>query len=130
MSPLVPVLIAIALLFICTAFTVGPIVVLYRATSARREALGPAGDEPVTVLKPLCGADDDLEANLATFFEQTYPNYELLFGVEGENDPAIAVVRTLRRRYPDVRCRLVIHDGGLALNPKVSNLVRTLESGS
>ncbi len=85
---------------------------------------------PVSVLKPLCGLDDDLEANLTTFFEQTHPHFELLFGVVGEDDPAAAVVRRLRTRYPAVRCRLVVHDGGRALNPKVCNLRGMLEVGA
>lgn len=78
--------------------------------------------QPVTVLKPLCGADDDLEANLETFFVQTHPSYELVFGVEGATDPAIAIVRRLRARYPGVSARLVVHRGGRGLNPKVNNL--------
>lgn len=83
----------------------------------------PAGRlPPVTVLKPLCGADDALEANLETFFRQDHPDFELVFGVEGHTDPAIPVVRRLRERFPKVKSRLVVHSGGRALNPKVNNL--------
>lgn len=100
--------------------------------SRRQRALSVTSSElpSVTVLKPLCGADDALEKNLETFFRQTHPHFELVFGVEGETDPAIAVVRSLRTRYPDVRVRLVIHDGKRALNPKVSNLSAMLAWGS
>lgn len=86
--------------------------------------------EPVTVLKPLCGADDALEANLETFFCQDHESFELLFGVQGEADPAIPVVRRLMARYPRVRARLVIHAGSRALNPKVGNLLATLRAGT
>ena len=85
---------------------------------------------PVTILKPLCGADDRLEDNLATFFTQTHSDYEIVFGVEGDDDPAIPIVRNLRRRFPKVATRLVLHDGGRALNPKVSNLQAMLAFGS
>ena len=85
---------------------------------------------PVTILKPLCGADDRLEDNLATFFTQTHSDYEIVFGVEGDDDPAIPIVRNLRRRFPEVATRLVLHDGGRALNPKVSNLQAMLAFGS
>ena len=81
---------------------------------------------PVTVLKPLCGADDDLEDNLETFFLQDHPDFELVFGVEGEGDPAIPIVQRLRERYPGVRSRLVVHHGGRGLNPKVNNLEQML----
>ena len=85
---------------------------------------------PVTILKPLCGADDQLADNLATFFTQTHADYEIVFGVEGDDDPAIPIVRNLRLRFPHVATRLVIHDGGRALNPKVSNLQAMLAFGS
>lgn len=123
------VLVVIAMT-VCTAYSIGALVSLWRATTGPDDTAPEPCNLPVTVLKPLCGADDDLAANLETFFVQTHDTYELLFGVEGESDPAIAVVRGLQAKYPAVQCRLVVHDGGGALNPKVSNLVRTLEAGS
>lgn len=124
MTPLVALVVFLALVF-----TVVSIVSVFVLTRRPRGPL-PRVREPVTVLKPLCGADDRLEDNLATFFVQTHPAYELVFGVEGKDDPAIAVVRRLRARFPEVRARLVVHDGGRALNPKVSNLRAMLETGS
>ncbi|HEV8320117.1 MAG TPA: glycosyltransferase [Myxococcota bacterium] len=125
-------IIALALIAACTAATALCTASVFRVTGARRRAATAAraraagGPEevpvPVSVLKPLCGADDALEANLATFFAQRYPVYEIVFGVEGEADPAAAVVRRLRARHPEVPCRLVVHDGRRGLNPKVSNL--------
>ena len=35
---------------------------------------------PVSLFKPLHGAEPDLESRLASFFEQDYPEYEILFG--------------------------------------------------
>ena len=120
-----------ALLAFTTVAVAASVASVLRATGRRRERLPAPGDRtPVTVLKPLCGADDALERNLETFFRQSWPHLELLFGVEGEDDPAVAVVRRLRERHPDVRCRLVIHDGRRALNPKVSNLRAMLEAGA
>lgn len=81
----------------------------------------------VSVLKPLCGVDADLDANLRTFFEQDHPRFELVFGVQGADDPAAEVVRRLRAQYPKVEARLVVHEGGRGLNPKVSNLRAMLE---
>ena len=34
---------------------------------------------PLTLLKPLHGAEPNLEAHLDTFFQQNYPQYEILF---------------------------------------------------
>jgi ceramide glucosyltransferase len=85
---------------------------------------------PLSVLKPVKGVDDDLEANLESFFGLDYPRFELVFGVEGLGDPVLAVLQRLRARYPRVPCRVVVHAGGRGLNPKVSNLRAMLEGGS
>ena len=125
-------MIFVILLTICTAFTLLSIIsVLWIRRKSRRPSNCAGGDlVPVSVLKPLCGADDSLEESLRTFFQQDYSDFELIFGVQGNSDPAIGIVRKLKARHPDVRCRLVIHNGGRGINPKVSNLRAMLEAGS
>lgn len=118
---------AILLATFCTVLSVASV---FRLTHRRKSSTPRASLPPVTILKPLCGADDRLEENLATFFAQTHPDYEIVFGVEGESDPAIPIVRRLRLRFPHLQTRLVIHDGGRALNPKVANLQAMLAFGS
>lgn len=99
----------------------------------RREILGPAPalrEEPcvglVSVLKPLAGADDDLDENLASFAVQEGVTYELLFGVTSASDPAFAAARRFMHAHPDVDARIVLTDPDAAINPKVAQLV-TLE---
>jgi ceramide glucosyltransferase len=77
---------------------------------------------PVTVLKPLCGADPALEDNLASFFTQDHPCYELLFGVERADDPALVVVERLRARFSHATVRVVVGGNFSGHNPKVRNL--------
>ncbi len=84
----------------------------------------------VTLLKPLCGADACLEANLETCFAQNHPDFEIVFGVQGHDDPALGVARRLRRRHPEIPSRIVVHQGGGSLNPKVSNLRAMLSAAS
>ncbi|OIP38841.1 MAG: hypothetical protein AUK47_10920 [Deltaproteobacteria bacterium CG2_30_63_29] len=84
--------------------------------------------QPISVLKPLCGADDQLESNLRSFFEQDYPAFQLIFGVEGSSDPAIKLVNKLAAEYASVPSKLVIHDGKKGINPKVANLRAMLDS--
>jgi ceramide glucosyltransferase len=81
----------------------------------------------VTVLKPLAGTDDDLEANLESFAHLDYPTYELLFGVASTADPAYAVAERFVARHPGVRARVVVTDPDAAVNPKVAQLI-ALES--
>lgn len=89
----------------------------------RRPALVPAHWPGISVLKPLCGADDDLAANLASFATLPYGGeYEVLLGVRSPADPAWAVAEEAVRRWPG-RMRLVRQQGEFGLNPKVNQLV-------
>ena len=81
---------------------------------------------PISVLKPLAGLDDGLEANLGSFFEQNYPGFEILFAVRSPDDPAIAVVERLRARYPGVPSRLMVVGEPPYPNAKVYSLDRML----
>ena len=84
------------------------------------------GAAPISVLKPLAGLDDGLEANLRTFFEQSYPRFEIIFAVRNPDDPAIAVVEGLRARYPGVPSRLIVVGEPPYPNAKVYSLDRML----
>jgi len=111
------------LLLITTTWVVMGPVVLWRVRRRGARAMQASADaDPVSVLKPVAGIDDGLEANLRTFFAQDYPHYEIVFGVQGEEDPALDLVRRLMREHPEVAARVVVHDGGRGINPKVSNL--------
>lgn len=79
----------------------------------------------ISVLKPLKGADPGLAGNLESFFLLDYPDFELLFSVADANDPAVAVVQELRRRYPAVSARLLVGAESVGPNPKVNNLTRS-----
>jgi len=85
--------------------------------------------QPVTVLKPLCGDEPRLEENLVTLCEQSYPEYQLLFGVRDPLDPAIAVVERLKTRYSQREIQLVVDPRVHGSNFKVSNLIN-LESSA
>ncbi|MEX2264916.1 MAG: bacteriohopanetetrol glucosamine biosynthesis glycosyltransferase HpnI [Bryobacteraceae bacterium] len=83
----------------------------------------PGSDGPgISVLKPLAGLDLDLEANLRTFFEQSYWQFELLFAVRHEADPAAGVVRGLQTQYPAIPTRLVVTGEPPYANAKVYSL--------
>jgi ceramide glucosyltransferase len=86
----------------------------------------PAEWPPISVLKPLAGVDDGLEENLRTFFEQQYPEFEILFAVREADDPAVAVLDRLRARYPGVPARLIVTGEPPYPNAKVFSLDRML----
>ncbi len=75
---------------------------------ARRIAYSPPNFRPgVSVLKPLRGTDPNISEAFASQITQDYPDFEVLFGVSDESDPAVNVVRLLQVQYPDAAIRLV-----------------------
>ena len=118
--------IAIAFVSSCSVWNIAGLVALLRATKRGPPESADARLAPVTVLKPLNGADRNLYDNLKSFFEQDHSELEFVFGVADPNDPALAVVARLRRAFPNVGCQVVVHAGGAALNPKVRNLLGML----
>jgi ceramide glucosyltransferase len=80
---------------------------------------------PITVLKPLKGPGVELAMNLETFCRQDYPEYQIVFGVEDAGDPAVEIVRSLMRRFPDRDITLSVGDEEGA-NRKVASLVHMM----
>lgn len=77
---------------------------------------------PVSVFKPLHGLERDIYEVLAGFCRQDYPEYEVLFGVGNEEDPAVEVVRRLQQDFPRLSIRLLIADRRYGTNHKVDSL--------
>jgi len=77
---------------------------------------------PITLLKPICGLDSDTYENLASFCQQDYPEYQIVFGVRDPLDPGIEVVKKVINNFPDLDIQLVVSDRTIGTNLKVSNL--------
>jgi len=76
----------------------------------------------VSILKPLCGVDDGLEENLASFAALAWTDLEVVLGVRSPSDPAYPLARAAVRRWPG-RFRVVLQRGAPGLNPKVNQLL-------
>ncbi|HSS96971.1 MAG TPA: glycosyltransferase, partial [Terriglobales bacterium] len=64
---------------------------------------------PVSLLKPVHGLDARLKENLESFFVQKYPEYEIIFAADTDDDPALSVVREICARYPHVRTQIIVN---------------------
>ncbi len=83
----------------------------------------PAGfTPPLTLLKPLHGAEPGLEAHLVTFFEQDYPEYEILFCTRAADDPGLAIARVVAARYPQIPARFFSTGEPPYINAKVRSM--------
>ncbi|MBA3975007.1 MAG: ceramide glucosyltransferase [Candidatus Solibacter sp.] len=85
---------------------------------------------PLSVLKPLHGLDDGLEENLRTFFEQDYPDFELLFAARSESDPGLTLARRLAVEYPHRPCRFFVTGEPAYPNAKVFSLETMTEAAA
>jgi ceramide glucosyltransferase len=117
------------LAIIAAALLAGSLVYCVLVVIAARNYLSqeiPALDqaEAISVLKPLSGADEGLEANLRSFFEQDHPGFELLFAIRESSDPAAAIVRGLIEKFPSRQARLLMTGDAPYPNAKVYSLDR------
>jgi ceramide glucosyltransferase len=113
-------------LTLLAAATTGTILLLLQLAALRWHLRGvpavPRGRPGISILKPLCGVDDELEQNLACFAALDWPEYEVLLGVRSLGDAACQVARRFEARHPG-RFRLVVQRGEPGFNPKVNQLI-------
>jgi ceramide glucosyltransferase len=84
---------------------------------------------PVSLLKPVYGVDFGSYENFASFCRQDYPDYEILFAVNDDSDPAVPLIQRLTAEFPDRRIRLISGSEQLGSNRKVSNLIALAREG-
>ena len=79
----------------------------------------------VTVLKPLKGCDEFIEACLRSWFAQDYSGeMQIILAVADADDPVCSVVEKLRREFPQCDSQLIICPERLGANAKVSKLAQ------
>ena len=94
-----------------------------RRTALAELAARPGFTPPLTLLKPVHGAEPGLEAHLATFFEQDYPEYEILFCARTADDAGLETARRVAARYPHIPAKF-LSTGGQPdyINAKVASM--------
>jgi len=76
----------------------------------------------LSLLKPLHGEEPELESRLKGFFEQDYPNYEILFCARDHADPGLRLARRVAQLYPQVPVQFLTTGEPAYNNAKVSSL--------
>ena len=120
------VILSTALAVLLTGSLVYCVLIIIAARRFLSTTLPAAGNKPpISVLKPLCGHDDGLEENLRSFMVQDYPEYEVLFGVHRQNDPAVAVAEKIISEFSGrISARLIITGEPSIPNAKAFSLNR------
>ena len=83
----------------------------------------PVYTPPVSLLKPVKGVDFGSYENFSSFCRQDYPDYEILFAVNDDVDPAIPLIRRLMAEFSALRIRLISGAPQVGTNRKVNNLI-------
>ena len=126
-----PAAIAIVAIF-CTLAAILHIAGILMVTLRGRRPGSPGSAPPdapaVSVVRPVCGIENHIEATLASTFALSWPRYEIVFCVAAERDPIVPVVERLIAAHPDIPARLLVGDDRISINPKLNNLVKGWEA--
>jgi ceramide glucosyltransferase len=95
---------------------------LYTLWRYKFSKIPPIDYPPISILKPLKGVDQGLAANIASFLDMDYPNYEILFSIASLDDPAFEIIKPYILDYPQ-RIKVILTNGDPGYNPKVNNLI-------
>jgi ceramide glucosyltransferase len=85
---------------------------------------------PVSILKPIRGLDPDASENLASFCRLDYPEYEIVFCVDPDDQSVLSVLAKLTADFPQCRIRVLHGSGRVATNDKVAKLARLVSEAA
>lgn len=74
-----------------------------------------------TIIAPCKGLDEGLRENLAVLLNQEYPDYEVIFVVDNETDPAVAVIEEVSRKGTKI-AKLIVAPKAVDSSQKIENL--------
>ncbi|MGC1463666.1 MAG: glycosyltransferase [Terracidiphilus sp.] len=90
-----------------TVYSLLVLIAVLRFRRAASEQTPSSFRPPVSIMKALHGDEPDLELNLASFFVQDYPEYEILFCARHSNDLGLEAARRVAARFPKVSARIL-----------------------
>lgn len=84
-----------------------------------------SGDLPfVSLLRPVRGLENHIEATLLSGLMLDYPRIEVLFCVGEADDQVVPLLRRLVGEHPEVEAHILVGHDPVSGNPKLNNLVK------
>lgn len=77
-----------------------------------------------SLIVPCKGLDFEFEKNIQALFDQDYPDFEIIFVTDRENDPAFARLLKLMKANPHVRSRLATAGRNEGRSQKINNQLK------
>lgn len=128
MNKLLDLALAVGLFGLLTSTVYAGMVLVAAVRFRRQRSSIEAFAPPVSLLKPLHGGEPGLEAHLATFFQQDYPDFEILFCARHADDAGLAAARSVAALYPDVPAQFLISGEPTVPNAKIVSLERMVQA--
>src|SRR5580700_1950283 len=85
---------------------------------------------PVSILKPFRGMDPDAYENLASFCRLDYPEFEIVFCVDPDDEAILSILDRIIAEFPHRRIRVLHGSGRTAANDKVAKLARLVREAA
>ncbi len=101
-----------------------------RKAQAVADATPASSLPPVSIFKPIHGMEEQLAANLESFFQQDYSDYEVIFGARDAENPAVKVAQEVRARYPHIPSSIVLSGPPTWPSAKVFSLDKMIAASS
>lgn len=82
---------------------------------------------PATILKPVHGIEKNQRENLRSACLQDYPEFQVVFSVQEEDDPAIPLLREIQQEFGEERVAVAIENCRVGTNGKINNMIGGLK---
>ena len=117
-------LLALSTIGMVTSTVYAVLVAVAAVRLARRARMQQPGvfAPPVSLLKPLHGSEPELASHLKSFFQQDYPDFEIIFCARSDEDKGLEIAREVAARYPQVKARFLCSGHSPYANAKVWSL--------
>jgi ceramide glucosyltransferase len=122
---MIPILAAEAFCIVTTAIQVAStIIAIIRCKAPATRLCADAQAPAVSLVRPVCGMENYVEATLASGFALDYPCYEIVFCVALAHDPVVPTIKRLMAAHPGVPARLLVGNEKISDNPKLNNVYK------
>jgi ceramide glucosyltransferase len=98
-------------------------VIRFRSPSSRLAKHTFTSWPAVTVLKPVCGLEKNQRENLRSTCVQDYPEFQVVFSVQGADDQAIPLLKEIRREFGADRVTVAVENRRGGTNGKINNMM-------